>query len=105
MELGDYTYTLREKKPAAVLVDISKEIDVDRKHPASADGSRGSSMTTLTGSGQGSLEIDPGTGWMLRKNMSLRYSGETKIAPTKQNPHGRTVSQSMENITTVEPIK
>ncbi|MHC4625841.1 MAG: DUF6263 family protein, partial [Planctomycetota bacterium] len=103
--LGDHTYTLRENKQAAVLVDISAEVDVDREQPASADGTRGSSRTILTGSGQGSVEIDPGTGWMLRKNMTLRYSGETRRGPTKRDPRGKTVAQSMESITAVEPME
>ncbi|HCO93690.1 MAG TPA: hypothetical protein DIU00_07035 [Phycisphaerales bacterium] len=105
MEMGDCTYTLRETNQTAVLVDTSLKIEVDDEVPARADGSRGSSRTTLAGSGQGSLEIDPNTGWMLRKNVTLRYSGETKTAPTERNPRGTTTAQSMENITTVEPIE
>jgi len=105
LDLGDYTYTLRENKQAAALVHMSTKIDVDREQPASADGNRGSSRTTLSGSGQGSVEIDPGTGWMLRKDMTSRYSGETKTGPTRRDPRGTTVAQSMENITTVEPIE
>jgi hypothetical protein len=104
-ELGDCTYTLRETNQTAVLVDASSKIEVDDKVPASADGSRGSSRTTLTGSGKGTVEIDPSTGWMLRKNVTLRYSGETKKAPTERDPGGTTTAQSMENITTVEPIE
>ncbi|MHC4118686.1 MAG: DUF6263 family protein, partial [Planctomycetota bacterium] len=75
-DLGDHTYTLRENNQAAVLVDISSKVELDEERPASTDGSRGPLRTTLAGSGQGSLEIDPGTGWMLRKNWTLRYSGE-----------------------------
>jgi hypothetical protein len=88
-----------------VLVDASLKIDVDKEAPALADGSRGSSRTTLTGSGKGTVEIDSNTGWMLRKNVTLSYSGETKTAPTERNPRGRTATQSMENITIVEPIE
>jgi len=105
LELGDCTYTLRETSQTAVLVDTSLKIEVEDEVPARADGSRGSSRTTLAGSGQGSLEIDLNTGWMILKNMTLTYSGETKTAPTERNPGGTTTAQSMENITTVEPIK
>jgi DNA-directed RNA polymerase subunit RPC12/RpoP len=105
MELGDCTYTLREINQTVVLVDTSLKIEVDDKVPARADGSRGSSRTTLAGSGQGSLEIDLSNGWMLRKNVTLCYSGETKTAPTERNPRGTTMAQSLENITTVEPIE
>ena len=104
-KLGDCTYTLKETNQTALLVDISLKIKVEEEIPAPADGSRGSSIRTLTGSGQGSLEIDPNTGWMLRKNVTLHYSGETKTPPTAQNPRGTTTPQSMENITTVELIE
>ena len=103
--LDDFTYTLRESEQAAVLVDISSTIEVDEETPASADGRRGASRTIMTGSGQGSVEIDPVTGWMLRKNMTSRYSGETRTAPTKKNPRGATTGYSMENTTTVEPME
>jgi hypothetical protein len=104
LELGDYTYTLRENKQASVLVDVSTKIDVDNERPARPDGGRGVSRTTLTGSGQGSIEIDPSTGWMLRKNLTVRYSGETKTAPSKRDPRGTTMPQSMESVVTVEPM-
>jgi WD40 repeat protein/DNA-directed RNA polymerase subunit RPC12/RpoP len=105
MELGDCTYTLRETNQTAVLVDTSLKIEVNNVVPAPADGSRGSSRKTLTGSGKGSIDIDLSTGWMLRKNVTLSYSGETKTAPTERNPRGTTTAQSMENITIVEPIE
>jgi hypothetical protein len=105
MELGDCAYTLRETNQVAVLVDIGLKIDVDEEVPARADGGRGSSRTNLAGSGEGSLEIDPSSGWMVRKDMTLRYSGETKTAPTERNPRGTTMTQSMENITNVESIE
>jgi len=104
-ELDDCTYTLRENKQAAVSVDISSKVEVDKDEPIdSKDASAGSSRTTLSGSCQGSLEIDPRTGWMLHKNVTLRCSGETKRSPTKQRPQGSTTAISMEIVTTVEPI-
>ncbi len=104
-ELDDCTYTLRENKQAAVSVDISSKIEVDEDKPIdSKDASAGSSRTTLSGSCQGSLEIDPRTGWMLHKNVTLRCSGEIKRSPTKLRPQGSTTAMSMEIVTTVEPI-
>jgi DNA-directed RNA polymerase subunit RPC12/RpoP len=104
--LYDCTYTLRETEQAAVLVDISSKIEVDDEQPIpGADGSSGSLRTTLAGSCKGSLEIDPSSGWMLHKNVTIRYSGELKTAPTERTPQGATMGMSMEIVTTVKPME
>ena len=102
--LYDCTYTLREARQAAALVDISSKIELDDEPIPGEDGP-GSVRVTLTGSCQGSLEIDLSTGWLLHKNVTLNYSGEAKTAPTEQNPEGWTMGMSMEIATTVKPME
>jgi DNA-directed RNA polymerase subunit RPC12/RpoP len=103
--LDDCTYTLRETRQAAVLVDISSKIEVNDEHLYGEEGNLGSSTMTLAGSCEGSLEIDPGTGWMLHKTVTMHYSGEMKMAPTEQSPQGLTMVMSTEVVTKVEPMK
>ena len=104
-ELDKCTYTLRENKQTAVLADISSKVEVDEDKPInSKDVSAGSSRTTLSGSCKGSLEIDPQTGWILRKNVTLRCSGQIEGSPTERRPEGSTTAMSMEIVTTVEPV-
>ncbi len=101
----DCTYTLRENKRDAVSVEISSKIKLDEDKPLdSEDPSAGRVRTTLSGSCQGSLQIDPQTGWMLHKNVTLRCSGQFKTSPTESTPRGSTAAMSMEIVTTVEPI-
>lgn len=102
--LYDCTYTLREARQAAALVDISSKIEL-YDEPIPGEDGPGSSRVTLTGSCQGTLEIDLSTGWLLHKNVTLNYSGEAKTAPTELNPEGRTMGMSMEIATTVKPIE
>lgn len=104
-ELDNCTYTLRENKQTVVSVDISSKVEVTEDKPIdSKDPSAGSFRRTLSGSCHGSLEIDPRTGWMLHKNVTLRCSEEIKRSPTKQRPQGSTTAMSMELVATVEPI-
>jgi DNA-directed RNA polymerase subunit RPC12/RpoP len=103
--LDDCTYTLKEAKQGAVLVDFGSKIEVDDEHLYGEEGSPGSARVTLAGSCQGSLEIDPSTGWMLRKTVTMHCSGEAKTAPSQRRPQGSTRGLSMESVTTVKPIE
>ena len=102
--LYDCTYNLREAKQESVLVDIGSKIGLDDEPVPGGEGPD-SPRVTLTGSCQGSLEIDPSTGWLLHKNVTLNYSGEIKRPPTERSPQGSTMGMSIEIVTTVEPIE
>ncbi len=102
--LDDCTYTLRENKQAALLVDFSSKIEVDNELISPEDGN-GSSRATLTGSCEGSLEIDPSSGWMLHKNVTMRCSGEIRYPPAERMPQGMTTGLSMEIVTTIKLIE
>ncbi|MCP4261440.1 MAG: hypothetical protein GY774_28650 [Planctomycetes bacterium] len=99
--LDDCTYTLRENKQAALLVDFSSKIDLDDE-PLSPEAE---SRATLKGSCEGSLEIDLSNGWMLHKNVTMHCSGEIRYPPTERVPQGLTTRLSMEIVTTVKPIE
>lgn len=96
--LYDCTYTLREAEQESVLVDMGSKIQRDDE---TVPGAR----VTLTGSCKGSLEIDPSTGWLLHKNVTLNYSGEIMTPPTERSPQGRTRGISMEIVTTIKPME
>ena len=103
--LDNCAYTLKESKQSAVLVDFGSKIEVDDELYAGERGSPGSMTIALAGSCQGSLEIDPSSGWMLHKTVTMHYSGERRMAPTQRAPQGLTTVMSMENVTTVKPIE
>ncbi|UCE50715.1 MAG: hypothetical protein JSW47_11225 [Phycisphaerales bacterium] len=102
--LYDCTYNLREGKQESLLVDIGSKIELDDEPVPGGDGP-GSARVTLTGSCQGSLEVNPSTGWLLHKNVTLNYSGKIKTPPTERSPQGRTWGMSMEIITTIKPME
>jgi DNA-directed RNA polymerase subunit RPC12/RpoP len=99
--LDECTYTLRENKQAAWLVDFSSKIELDDELLNPEAGSR----ATLIGSCKGSLEIDPSSGWLLHKNVTTHYSGEIRYPPTERTPQGLTRGLSMEIVITVKPIE
>ena len=101
----DCTYTLKEKTPAAMVVDVSALINLQDQPVGGGDDILGSTWTTLNGSYQGTLEIDPSSGWLLRKNAAMRCSGEVTMPPSAQMPQGMTLLVTMESVTTVEPIE
>ncbi len=103
--LDDCTYTLRENKQSAMLVDFSSKIEVDDELLSGERGSPGAYTITLAGSCQGSLEIDPGSGWILHKTVTMHCSGESKIAPAERLPQGLTTVMSMETVTTIKPFE
>jgi predicted RNA-binding Zn-ribbon protein involved in translation (DUF1610 family) len=105
IDLDDTTYTLRENSPAGALVDLHLKVDMNNKPTLAADGRPDSSTATLTGFYEGSIEIDPTTGWMPHKKVTLRCSGQMNLAPTERNPQGMTVPISVEHVVTVEPIE
>jgi len=104
LDLNDSTYTLRENRRSAAIVDVNMKIEMDDELTSGEDGGSGSARATLVGSYEGTIEIDVSNGWMLRKEVTLRCSGQMEIAPTERNPQGMTMPVSMESITTVEPI-
>ena len=99
------TYTLNQKTPSAILVDVSAKIDLQGEPVFAGEGTLGLATTTLKGSYEGTLEIDPGSGWMLRKKATMNCSGEVKISPNAQMPQGMMLPVTMETVITVEPIK
>ena len=101
----DCTYTLKEKTPATMVVDVSAQIDLNEEPVGAKDSALGSSTTTLKGSYEGTLEIDPASGWLLRKKATMNCSGEVTMPPNAQMPQGMTLPVAMSNVTTVEPIE
>lgn len=101
----DCTYTVKEKKPTVIVVGISSKIDLDNELVSDKGSAIGSTRTTMTGSYEGTIQIDPSSGWMLRKNATMRCSGEVIMPPNEQMPQGMTMPVSMETVVTVEPIE
>lgn len=98
------TYTLKEMTPSVAVVSVRADIDLNDVLASARNSPLGSARATLKGSYAGTLEIDPATGWMLRKKTTMSGSGEVKMPPNKQMPQGMTLPMSMESITTIEPI-
>jgi hypothetical protein len=96
------TYTLKEKNRTFYTIDISSKIDMD--NVAVTEG-RSQAKVSLKGSYEGSLQIDQTSGWLIRKNATLKITGEMKIAANKQMPKENTTPISKEYIITVEPIE
>ncbi len=99
------TYTLKQKTPSAMFVDVSAQIDLQDEPVTAGQDTISSATITLKGSYEGTLEIDPGSGWLLRKKVVMQCSGEVKMSPTTQMPQGMTLPAKMETVTTVEPIE
>lgn len=98
------TYTLKEMTPAVAVVSVGSDIDLDDELASARNSPLGSAKATLKGSYAGTLEIDPATGWMLRKSATMSCAGEVKMSPSKQMPQGMTLPVSMESVITIEPI-
>ena len=101
----DLTYTLKQKKQGVAVVGISSKIELVDEPASTKDSPLGATKASVTGSYEGSVQIDSGSGWMVRKNATMRCSGEMKMAPNEQIPQGMTLPITMESITTVEPIE
>ncbi|MHC4357065.1 MAG: DUF6263 family protein [Planctomycetota bacterium] len=101
----DCTYTLKEKTPALMIVGVNSKIDLDNEQVSATGGPLGSARTVLKGSYEGILEIDPTSGWLLRKKATMKCSGQVKMYASAKIPQGRTLYVEMETATTVEPIE
>ncbi len=101
----DLTYTLEQKKQGIVVVGISSKIELVDEPASTKDNPLGATKASVTGSYEGFVQIDSGSGWMVRKNATMRCSGEMKMPPNEQIPQGMTLPITMESITTVEPIE
>jgi hypothetical protein len=101
----DLTYTLKQIKQDMAVVGISSKIDIVDEPASTKDSPLGAAKASVTGSYEGSVQINSGSGWMVRKNATMRCSGEMKMAPNEQTPQGMTLPISMESVTTVEPIE
>jgi len=100
----DCTYTLKEKTSAVTVVGVSSKIDLDNELVSAKGSPLGSARTTLTGTYEGTVQIDPSSGWILHKNVTMRCSGEVTMPPSEQMPQAMTMPVTMETIITVEPI-
>jgi len=101
----DCTYTLKEKTPAVMVVGVSSKIELDDELASAKSSPLGSARTTLTGTYEGTVQIDPGSGWMLRKNATMRCSGEVTMPPNEKMPQAMTLPVTMETVITVEPME
>ncbi len=99
------TYVLKETDQAITTVDIRSEFDfVDVPVPSKV-GSSGSTKVSIAGSYQGAAQIDRACGWLIRKKVALKASGQTKMAPNRQASQGTTMPMSIESVINVEPMK
>jgi len=101
----DLAYTLKQIKQGVAVVGISSKIELVDEPTTTKDNPLGVTKASMTGSYEGSVQIDSGSGWTVRKNATMRCSGEMKMPPNEQTPQEMTLPISMESITTVEPIE
>ena len=99
------TYTLKEKNQTFLTIDISSKIDIDNITVPMMANTQGQTTVSLKGSYEGSLQIDQTSGWLNRKDASLKIAGEMKMAANQQIPQGMTIPISAESVITVEPIE
>ena len=101
----DLTYTLKDRKQGVATVEISSRIELVDEPASTKDSPLASTKVSITGSYEGSLQIDPSSGWMLHKNATMRCSGEVTMPPNEQMPQGMTMPVTMESVITVEPME
>jgi hypothetical protein len=99
----DCTYTVKEETPTSMVVAVRAKIDLDDDQITTGAGL--TQRITMTGSYEGTLEIDPASGWLLRKRAAMHCSGELKTPPTPKTPQGTTMPVTMETTITVEPVE
>jgi len=99
------TYTLKEKKQTFLTIDINSKIDINNVTVPMMGSPQGQTKVSLKGSYEGSLQIDQTSGWLNRKNATLKIAGEIKMAANQQMPQGMTIPMSVESVITVEPIE
>ena len=100
----DNTYTLKESKNGVAIVDISSMMDLGENGASIEIGPMKMNME-MTGSVQGTSEINEASGWMIRSKMKMQLAGQMSIAPNEQMPEGMTVPMSIESVITIEPIE
>ena len=101
----DCTYTLKEKTPAVMVVGVYSKIELDNELVSSENSSLGSAWTNLAGTYEGTVKIDPSSGWMVYKKATMRCSGEVRMPPNEQMPQGMALPVTMESVITVEPME
>ena len=101
----DGTFTLKEKKQELMSIDMNSKIDLDNVIISAMGSPQGQTKLTMNGSYQGSFQIDQKTGWMIRKKVDMKSSGEIKMEANQQMPQGMTIPMSIEYVITVEPIE
>lgn len=100
----DCTYTLKEKDRTVVTVEINSKFDLADVPASGQNGPPGSTKVSMTGSYQGAGQINQASGWMIRKKVALKASGQMKMAANQQAPQGMTMLMSIESVITVEPL-
>lgn len=100
----DNTYTLKESKNGVAIVDISSMMDLGENGASIEIGPMKMNME-MTGSVQGTSEINEASGWMIRSKMKMQLAGQMSIAPNEQMTEGMTVPMSIESVITIEPIE
>jgi hypothetical protein len=95
---------LKEKDLAVATVEISSKIDLTEVPVSTKVDPSGSTKISMTGSYLGTAQIDRVSGWMIRKKVTLKSSGQTKMAGSKQSPQGMTIPMSIESVITVESL-
>lgn len=99
----DLTYTLKKREQDMAVIAIDSKIDLVNEPAPGPVGPMGPTTVSLTGSYTGSVQIDPGTGWMLHKKATMKCSGRMEM--TTRERVSQSIPISMESATIVEPVE
>lgn len=59
----------------------------------------------MTGSYQGTAQINLASGWIIRKKATMKASGKMKMVANKPTPKSMTIPMSIDRVITVEAVE
>jgi hypothetical protein len=94
------TYSVKDINKTATILTINSAIDLKNE-----DQNSGQTKISLKGSFEGTLQVNPSSGWLLNKKTTLKISGE-EIMSTKDNQQEEIMMPlSIESVTIVETLE
>lgn len=101
----DTTYMLKNLKDGTAVIDVVSKMDMgDTSKPLDIDPNNKMSMQ-LSGTMNGTNEVDVNTGLTKKGNMTMNFSGMLKMEANEQMPEGMTIPMTIKGDITVELIK
>ena len=101
----DKAYSVKDINKTAIILAVHSMIDYEKVSNPTEGQNLGQTKISIKGTFEGTLQVNPSTGWLLNKKTSLKIKGEETSQPKNNEQEEIVIPFSIELITIVETLE